>query len=50
MNSNKSEQNNKLNSKELDLQDTTDNMKIKENVSAKEDGFRYDYNDSSDFK
>ena len=48
MKSNKQQQNNKINSKEQVVQNKTDNLQIKENVSAPKDGFRYDYDDSSD--
>jgi len=44
--SNKQQQNNKLNSKEQVVQNKTD--QLKESVSASKDGFRYDYDDSSD--
>jgi len=46
--SNKQQQNNKLNSKEQIFQNKTDNSQIKQSVSAQKDGFRYDYDDSSD--
>lgn len=46
--SNKNQQNNKLNSIEQVAQNKTDNSQIKESVSAPKDGFRYDYDDSSD--
>lgn len=46
--SNKQQQNNKLNSTEQVVQNKTDNSQIKESVSASKDGFRYDYDDSSD--
>ncbi|USK60744.1 hypothetical protein [Peribacillus asahii] len=48
MKSNKQQQNNKLNSKEQVVQNKTDHSQIKESVSASKDGFRYDYDDSSD--
>jgi hypothetical protein len=48
--SNNSQQNDKINSKEQSLQNNKDNLHTKRNVSAQKDGFRYDYNDSSDFK
>lgn len=47
MKSNNKEQNSKENSLEQILQN---NQQANENVSAQKDGFRYDYNDSSDFK
>jgi hypothetical protein len=43
--SNNSEQNNPLNSKDQALQKKTE----EQSVPAQKDGFRYDYNDSSDF-
>ena len=46
MKSNKNQQNNKINSKEQIVQNKTD--QLKENVSTSKDGFRYDYDDSSD--
>lgn len=46
MKSNKKQQNSQINSTEQVL----DNADVKENVSAQEDGFRYDYDDSSDVK
>ncbi|AZV41705.1 hypothetical protein [Peribacillus asahii] len=49
MKSNKNQQNNKINSKEQVVQNKTDQLQIKESVSASKDGFRYDYDDSSDF-
>ncbi|WP_182480707.1 hypothetical protein [Peribacillus asahii] len=48
MKTNKQQQNNKLNSTEQVVQNKTDNSQIKESVSASKDGFRYDYDDSSD--
>ena len=43
--SNNKQQNNNMNSKKQVLQNKTDNLQIKESVSAQKDGFRYDYND-----
>jgi hypothetical protein len=44
---NKEKENNK--SKEMELQNKTNHAETKESVTAQKDGFRYDYNDSSDF-
>jgi hypothetical protein len=46
MKSNNVQENNKSKSLKQALQNKTDNQ----SVSAQKDGFRYDYNDSSDFK
>ncbi|MED4531447.1 hypothetical protein ABET51_14005 [Metabacillus fastidiosus] len=43
MNSNKNKQNNE---EKQGLQSKDDNLETKNNVSAQEDGFRYDYDDS----
>jgi hypothetical protein len=45
--SNNKGQNNKGSNNEQNLQNI---QKTDESVSAQKDGFRYDYNDSSDFK
>lgn len=47
MNSNNKKQNSKI--KSSDLKDKTDNIQTIEKGPAQKDGFRYDYNDSSDF-
>lgn len=49
MNENKRQHTNEMNSKEQVSQSKPGNRQRKENVSAQKDGFRYDYNDSSDF-
>jgi hypothetical protein len=45
--SNNNRQNNKVSDIEQNLQN---NQQSDESVAAQKDGFRYDYNDSSDFK
>jgi hypothetical protein len=45
--SNKNRQNNTVSDIEQNLQN---NQQSDESVAAQKDGFRYDYNDSSDFK
>jgi hypothetical protein len=45
--SNNKGQKNNVNSMEQILQN---NQQTNENISVQKDGFRYDYNDSSDFK
>lgn len=47
MKSNNKGQKTNVNNLEQNLQDY---QQTNENVSAQKDGFRYDYNDSSDFK
>lgn len=49
MKSNDEKSNNELNKVEQFLQDKTDNVQIDKNITSAKDGFRYDYNDSSDF-
>ncbi|MDM5326140.1 hypothetical protein [Neobacillus sp. CF12] len=39
----------KLNKVEQFLLDKTDNVQVDKNITAAKDGFRYDFNDSSDF-
>jgi hypothetical protein len=49
--SNNKERNNNLNSNKQVLQNNnTNNLQKNENVSALKDGFRYDFNDPSEFK
>jgi hypothetical protein len=47
--SNNEKPNNELNKAEEFLLDKTDNVQIDKNINSAKDGFRYDYNDSSDF-
>lgn len=49
MKSNNEKSNNELNKAEEFLLDKTDNVQIDKNITSAKDGFRYDYNDSSDF-
>ena len=49
MKSNDEKSNNELNKVEELLLDKTDNVQIDKNITSAKDGFRYDYNDSSDF-
>lgn len=49
MNSDKKQQNNQANKKEQTFQHKN-NLQANEDIPASKDGFRYDYNDSSDFK
>ncbi|WP_174727204.1 hypothetical protein [Mesobacillus harenae] len=50
MNPDKNQQNRNMNHKDQDLQNKTNNIRAKEAASPQEDGFRYDYDDSSDFE
>ncbi|MDQ0970361.1 hypothetical protein QFZ31_000239 [Neobacillus niacini] len=49
MKSNDEKSKNELNKVEEFLLDKTDNVQIDKNITSAKDGFRYDYNDSSDF-
>jgi hypothetical protein len=48
--SNNEKSKSELNKTEEFLLDKTDNVQVDENITSAKDGFRYDYNDSSDFK
>ncbi|MED4224620.1 hypothetical protein [Neobacillus cucumis] len=50
MDTNKKQQIEKTNTGEQGFQDKTENTQINNHTSAQEDGFRYDFNDSSEFK
>jgi hypothetical protein len=49
MKSNNEKSNNQLNNTKQDLQTNPEHLQVEKNVTAQKDGFRYDYNDSSDF-
>ncbi|WP_165763914.1 hypothetical protein [Halalkalibacter urbisdiaboli] len=44
------EQNKKMSNKQQSVQSAVDNAEAKQAKSVQEDGFRYDYDDSSDLK
>jgi hypothetical protein len=47
--SNNEKSKSELNKMEEFLLDKTDNVQVDKNITSAKDGFRYDYNDSSDF-
>jgi hypothetical protein len=47
--SNNEKSKSELNKMEEFLLDKTDNVQVDKNITSDKDGFRYDYNDSSDF-